>query len=227
MTDEVLKEGLKAYNEKRYKEAIRIFDKLKDEKKDYYLGLAYARLENYKTAIIHLKKYLKRETNYQLMIQVFFVLGFIYAQKRDFPKAKIHLEKALSLDFNNSKAYAALGYVHYKMRNFNEAVKVLKKAIDLDEANATAHNSLGYILADTNMNLEESIKECEIALKLVPDSPAYKDSMGWAYFKKGDIEKAKKYLTEAIDKMPENEDVKKHFKDIIVKEIARKKEKID
>ena len=227
MPDLTLKNGLIAYNEKRYEDAIKYFKKLEDEKKDYYLGLAYVRLEDYKTAITHLKKYLKRETDYRLMIQVYFVLGFIYAQKKEFTRAKTYLEKALQLDFNNSKAYAALGYVHYKMRNFNESIKVLKKAVELDEENATAHNSLGYIYADTNMNLEEAVKECEIALKLLPDYAAYLDSMGWTYYKKGDFKKAKEYLTKALDELPEDEEVKKHFKDMIVKEIAKKKERID
>ncbi len=227
MADLILKNGLVAYNEKRYDDALKYFKKIKDEKKDYYLGLTHVRLEDYKTAITHLKKYLKRETDYQLMIQVYFVLGFIYAQKKEFARAKSYLEKALQLDFNNAKAYAALGYVHYKMRNFNESIKVLKKAIELDEENATAHNSLGYIYADTNMNLEEAVKECEIALELVPDYAAYMDSMGWAHYKKGDFGKAKEYLTKALDELPDNEEVKKHFKDMIVKEIAKKKEKID
>lgn len=227
MADLILKNGLIAYNEKRYKDALKYFKKLKDEKKDYYLGLTFVRLEDYKTAIIHLKKYLKRETNYELMIQVYFVLGFIYAEQKEFGRAKNYMEKAIQLDFNNSKAYAALGYIYYKMRNFNESIKALKKAIEIDEKNATAHNSLGYIYADINMNLEESVKECEIALKLVPDYTAYLDSIGWAYFKKGDFKNAKKYLTQALDKLPDNEEIRKHFKDMIVKDIARKKEKID
>ncbi len=227
MADLILKNGLIAYNEKRYNDALKYFKKLKDEKKEYYTGLVYVRMEDYKTAISFLKKYIKRETDYQLMIQVYFVLGFIYAQIKDFSKAKYYLEKALQLDFNNSKVYAALGFIHYKMRNFNESVKVLKKAIEIDEKNATAHNTLGYIYADTNMNLEEAIKECEIALKLTPDYAAFLDSMGWAQFKKGDIKKAKKYLSEALDKLPDNKEVKKHFKDMIMKDITRKKDKID
>ena len=227
MADLILKNGLIAYNEKRYNDALKYFKKLKDHKKEYYMGLAYVRLEDYKTAITFLKKYLKRETDYQLMIQVYFVLGFIYAQTKDFSKAKYYLEKALQLDFNNSKVFAALGFIHYKMRNFNESVKALKKAIEIDEGNATAHNSLGYIYADTNMNLEDAVKECEMALKLVPDYAAFLDSMGWAHFKKGDIKAAKKFLSEALDKLPDNKEVKKHFKDMIVKDIVKKKDKID
>ncbi|MBU1076809.1 MAG: tetratricopeptide repeat protein [Spirochaetes bacterium] len=225
--DLVLKNALSAYGEADYSKAIKYFNKIKDPKKDYYLGLTYVRLEDYTTAIMHLKKYLKTEVDYQLIIQVYLVLGYIYAQKKEFIKSKKQFEKALSLDFHNAKANAALGFVEYKLKNYQSAIKSLKKAIEIDETNATAHNSLGYIYADINMSMEESIQECEIALKLSPDYAAYMDSMGWAYYKKGDLIKAKEYLTKALDKLPENEEIRKHFKDLILKEMAKKKETID
>ena len=81
--DLVLKNALIAYQEKQYGTALKYFKKLKSEKKDYYMGLTYVKMEDYKTAIIHLKKYLKMETNYPLMIQILVVLGFIYAQKKE------------------------------------------------------------------------------------------------------------------------------------------------
>lgn len=228
MADLILKNGLKAYQERRYEDALKYFNKLKDdEKKNYYIGLAYVRLNDYNSAIFHLKNYLKKETDYQLMIQVMMVLGYIYVQKKDFGKSKLYFDKALQLDFNNSKAYAALGYVFYQLHNFNEAIKSLKKAIEIDEKNATAHNSLGYIYADINIKLEEAIKECEIALEISPDYPAYLDSIGWAYFKKGDIKKAKEYLSKALEFMPDNNEIKEHFREVVIKEIAKKKEKID
>lgn len=228
MVNLILKNGLKAYQEKRYEDALKYFTKLEDdEKKNYYLGLTYARLNDYDSAIFHLKNYLKKETDYQFMIQVMMVLGYIYAQKEDYGKSKLYFEKALQLDFNNSRAYAALGYIYYKMHNFNEAIKALRKAIEIDEKNATAHNSLGYIYADLNMQLEEAIKECEIALQLSPEYPAYLDSMGWAYYKKGDIKKAKEYLAKAMELMPDNKEIREHFRNVVIKEIARKKEKID
>ncbi len=224
----ILKNGLKAYQEKRYRDALKYFNKLEDdEKKNYYLGLTYVRLNDYDSAIFHLKNYLKKETDYQFMIQVMMVLGYIYAQKEDYVKSKMYFTRSLQLDFNNSKAYAALGYIYYKMRNFHEAIKSLKKAIEIDERNATAHNSLGYIYADISMKLEEAVKECEIALKLSPNYPAYLDSIGWVYYKKGNLKKAKEYLSKALDMMPDNKEIREHFRNVIIKELTKKKEKID
>ncbi len=225
--DLVFKNGLQSYKEKNYPKALKYFKKMKDTKKDYYLGLVYVRLEDYKSAIFHLTKYLKKETDYELMIQIYLVLGYIYAQKKEYTQSKQYFQKALNLDFHNSKAYAAIGYIQYKLNNNDEAIKFLKKAIDIDQDNATAHNSLGYIYADINMSLEEAIKECETAIKISPDYAAFLDSMGWAYYKKGELAKSKEYLTKALDINPDNKEIRKHFKDLIVKEMSKKKETID
>ncbi|MBN1899394.1 MAG: tetratricopeptide repeat protein [Spirochaetes bacterium] len=228
MANLILKNGLKAYQEGHFKSAIKYFSKLEnDDKKDYYLGLSYVRLRDYESATYHLNNYLNKETDYKLMTQILFVLGYIFAQKGQYSKSKKYFQKSLDLDFNNSKAYAALGYVFYKQKNFDEAIRALKKAIEIDERNATAHNSLGYIYADINMKLEESIMQCEIAVKIKPNYAAYLDSLGYAHFKKGNIKKAKEYLSKAMEMMPENEEIQEHFRNVVIKDMSRKKEKID
>lgn len=227
MIDLLIKSGLKAFKQGKCEEALKYFHKLKNEKKDYYLGLTYVKLKDYDSAIRHLRLYLRRETNYELMIQVYMVLGYVYALKLEYVKSRRFFEKSLQLDFYNSKAYAALGYLDYKMNNYQESVKKLKKAIEFDNKNANAHNSLGYIYGDMNLNMADALKECEIALLLSPDYPAYLDSLGWVYYKQGDLIRAKQYLTQALDKLPESDEIRKHFKTIIVREINKKHEKID
>ncbi len=227
MNNLILRNGLLAYKENNFDGAIKYFNKLEDEKKFYFLGLTHVRMKEYDTAIHYLKIYLRKETDYQLMIQIYLILGYIYAQKNEFVRSHKYLEKVLQLDFNNSKAYSALGYVDYRLKNYNMSIKNFKKAIEIDKKNATAHNSLGYVYADTNMNLDEAIRECETALQIAPEYAAYLDSLGWAYYKKNDYSNAKKYLSMALEKDPENQEIKKHFKDVIVKEISKKQEKID
>ncbi len=222
-----LKNGVAAYKNGKYKEAVKYFRRVTTENKNYYIGLTLVRLEKYEDASAHLKSYLKKATDYALMIQVFLVLGYIYAELENFGMAKKYLQKAVELDFNNSKAYAALGFVYYKMQKYNEAIDSLKKAIEIDENNATAHNSLGYIYSDMNLNIDDAVKEIEIALNLKPDYAAFLDSMGWIYFKKGDFKEAKKYLAKALEKLPDNKEIKQHFRDVVVKEVAKRKESID
>jgi len=225
--DVYLKNGIEAYKKGDYKEALKYFRRLVSESKNYYIGLTLVRLKNYEDATAHLKSYLKKATDYALMIQVFLVLGYAYAELENFRVARKYLQKAIELDFNNSRAYAALGYVYYKLNQYNEAIDSLKKAIEIDENNATAHNSLGYIYSDLDMDIEQAVKEIETALRLKPDYGAFLDSMGWIYYKKGDFAEAKKYLARALEKLPDNPEIKQHFRDVVVKEVARRKESID
>lgn len=222
-----LENGLICFREKNYPKAMKFFEKMEEDKKYYYLGLTAMRIRDYDSAIHYLKIYLRKETDYPVMIQISMIMGYAYAQKLEYVKARKHFEKALQLDFNNARAYAALGYIDYQLQNYGLSVRNLKKAVELDETNATAHNSLGYIYADTNMNLEEAVRECEKALQLIPEYASYLDSLGWAYYKKNDFEKAKKYLSLALEKDPDSPEIRKHFKDVIVREMKGKKERID
>lgn len=230
MKDLIFKKGMKAYQENKYTEALKYFKQMQGEENsavDYYLGLTETRLGQYNEAVKHFKKLIKQKINYELSIQVRKILGYIYTKLGDFGLAKEIFMKVTELNFNDSTAYSALGYIFYKMGDPETSIKFLKKSIEIDEKNATAHNSLGFVYADTEMRLNEAIKECEIALKLLPGYPTYLDSLGWAYYKKGDFKKAKNYLSMAMELMPESEEIRKHYKDVVIKEVAAKREKID
>ena len=59
-------------------------------------------------------------------------------------------------------------------------------------------SSLGYIYAEQGVNLDEAIELIGKALSIEPENGAYIDSLGWAYFKKGQIQEALKELERAV-----------------------------
>lgn len=226
-----LEKGISLYKLKRFDEALKFFKKISNEEKDnpevnYYLGLLYTRLNDYDAAIEQFNIVLKNKLPYRRAIQIRKILGFIYTQKGEYDLAKELFKRIIELNFNDSSAYAALGYINYKTNNIEEALKNLRMAIKIDSNNANAHNSLGYIYADTETNIAEAVLECERALKLSPDYPAYLDSLGWAHYKSGNLAEAKKYLRKAMALLPENSEIKKHLQDVIRKELLLKS-KID
>ena len=81
----------------------------------------------------------------------------------------------------------------------------LLKLLEEDPDHADALNALGYTLADRNERLDEAFAYVARALKLRPDSPAILDSMGWAYYRLGEHEKALRYLQHAFDKLKDPE----------------------
>ena len=75
----------------------------------------------------------------------------------------------------------------------------LRKLIQLRPENAHAYNALGYSLAERGLQLPEALKLIQKAIELSPDDPFILDSLGWVYYRMGDLKKGINYLKLAFD----------------------------
>jgi tetratricopeptide (TPR) repeat protein len=99
-----------------------------------------------------------------------------------------------------------------------DAERVLRQVIASDPGNANALNYLGYMLAMRGEQLDEAIDLVQRALKSEPDNGAYLDSLGWAYFRRGNLDEAEKYLVAAAKQLPENSEVQDHLGDLFARQ---------
>ena len=83
--------------------------------------------------------------------------------------------------------------------------KSLRKLIELRPESAHAYNALGYTLADRNQRLPEALELIKKAIALMPDDPQIIDSLGWVYYRMGDMPNALKHLREAYAAKPDVE----------------------
>ena len=83
--------------------------------------------------------------------------------------------------------------------------------------NAEALNYLGYLLAVRGEQLDEAIQLVQRALKEEPDNGAYLDSLGWAYFRRGNLDEAEKYLVAAVKQIPDNSEIQEHLEDLFAR----------
>ncbi|HYN54129.1 MAG TPA: tetratricopeptide repeat protein [Methylotenera sp.] len=81
----------------------------------------------------------------------------------------------------------------------------LRKAIAAKPDFAAAYNALGYSFADRNIKLDEAVKLIEKALSLSPNDHYMLDSLGWAHYRKGNLDKAIVYLEQAYKVNPDPE----------------------
>lgn len=81
----------------------------------------------------------------------------------------------------------------------------LRKAIAEKPDFAAAYNALGYSFADRNIKLDEAVSLIETALKLSPNDHYMLDSLGWAHYRKGNLDKAIDYLQQAYKVNPDPE----------------------
>ena len=94
------------------------------------------------------------------------------------------------------------------------AEKALRELLDRDPKDATALNYLGYMLAERGERLDEAVALVQRALERDPGNPSFLDSLGWAYFQKGQLELADAPLTEAASRMPNNSVILDHLGDL-------------
>ena len=81
----------------------------------------------------------------------------------------------------------------------------LRTILKLDPDNAAALNALGYTLADRTNRYPEAYTLISRAVELSPDDPFYLDSLGWVYYRMGNMEEAERYLQQAYKIQPDPE----------------------
>ena len=104
--------------------------------------------------------------------------------------------------------------IHEEAGRLGDAERMLRDMIAKDPLDSTALNFLGYMFADRGERLPEAIELVQRALRIEPGNPSYLDSLGWAYFKQGNLTDADKPLTEAAKLMPDNSVVQDHLGDL-------------
>jgi len=217
-----MKRAVRFYTSHRYENALSELlsldlDPAENPDVAYYLGLCYARLEQYEEAILYLETVVTSDSDILHKYQSRMILSYIYIITGRLSLAAFELDALLDEGYESPQVYAAKSYVAYARKETEESVELLEKAIAIDPENANALNSLGFLLADEGRDILKALSLCKRAVHLKPDNPAYLDSLGWAYFKIGKVEEARAYLRKALNLKSgkgENE-IARHLKAVI------------
>ncbi len=185
---------------------------------NYRLGIMLNRLERYEDAIKHFDEILS-EKNYKFIYHshVLTLKGFAQSKINDLKGAKESLTQALMYDGNNTKILSILSYIHYVAKEYDVAMRVYDRILSLDKDNITALNSKGFILIESEKDIDKGLELCKKAYEINPNSPAVLDSIGWAYYKKGDVDTCMTYLKRAYEILPKNKEIKFHLRTVVGK----------
>lgn len=115
------------------------------------------------------------------------------------------LEKAVRNLPNTPELVYDYALVAERLQKFEVMESELRRAIAAKPDFAAAYNALGYSFADRNINLNEAVTLIEKALTLSPNDHYMLDSLGWAHYRKGNLDKAIKYLQDAYSINPDPE----------------------
>jgi tetratricopeptide (TPR) repeat protein len=153
--------------------------------------------------------------------ETYITLAQVYEKAKNYGEMAKAIDAADKLsDSKEEKISIAFmrGAMYEKMKNFDAAETEFRKVLELDPKNTSALNYLGYMLADRNVRVSEALKYIQQAVDAEPNNGAYLDSLGWAYYRLGDLTKAEEYLRRAIERFSKDPTVHDHLGDVYAKQ---------
>jgi tetratricopeptide (TPR) repeat protein len=98
--------------------------------------------------------------------------------------------------------------------DFKGAEESLRKILATDPNSAIALNNLGYFLTERGERLPEALDMIQRAARAEPTNASYLDSLGWVYFKMGQLDDAERYLNDASRRNPRSPTIQEHLGDL-------------
>lgn len=161
-----------------------------------YLNLLAERGEIEK-ARNHLK--LLRKENPNKAIQYFlFEASFLREQGDDVAAFDIYSEALTEFPDNKELLYGR-AMVSEPLNRLSVLEQDLRIILEKEPNNAQALNALGYTLTDRTDRHEEALILIKKAVELKPNDPFYLDSLGWVYYRLGNLQVAERYLRQAVE----------------------------
>jgi tetratricopeptide (TPR) repeat protein len=143
-------------------------------------------------------------------------LGGLYMMQKRYPEAASLFESAAKASPSDAHAQLRLGMARLRSHNRDQGMDALHRALEIDSG-AEMANNVAYEMADTDTNLSDALVYSQQSVKDVEEQSqkvdleniqradlllpltisAYWDTLGWIYFKMGDLAQAESYLNSA------------------------------
>jgi tetratricopeptide (TPR) repeat protein len=145
-------------------------------------------------------------------------LSLILLEQGRFAEAETELNECLRLGGKDWKVYLNFGRMRLQQRRLKEAASMLTQAHQLQPADPMIDNDLSYTLSELGERSAEALELAQRAVRANPDSAAFRDTLGWAYFKSGKYPEAEKEFLLARRSSPGQPEILEHLGYVYEKE---------
>jgi Flp pilus assembly protein TadD len=210
--------------EKNYPKAARLFKELikrasSAEEKIKYLAYLVQTLDKFQDSAKIKEELFSLATPKEILGAAYFAL-----ENKDYDLA-LKLINLLSEEYqtltDEERKYLLYlkGVVLDRMGKTSQAEEVFFKLLKEYPNFADAYNYLGYtyLLKYGKKKIDNALEFLKKAASLEPENYAILDSLGWAYFVKGDYEKAEKYIRKALQKGQREPIIDYHYAMVLLK----------
>ena len=170
----------------------------------------YEEMNNVDLAISLLEKFKKDE---RFRTKALLRISNIYRRNENY-KSSLNTLNSIQIKDNTSPEiyyYKSLTFV--MLKDWQNAIKSFDILLEKYPESPEVLNFVGYTLVDRNVRLKEGIDLIKKAVSNEPQNGFYLDSLGWAYFKLGEINKAIIYLERSVELEPQEMEITDHLGD--------------
>lgn len=121
--------------------------------------------------------------------------------------------------FTNKHMYY-LASLHDQNDNLAQTEMIIQQILKSEPKNADALNFMGYVYVERGIHMDKAFEYIQQALKVKPNDGYIRDSLGWYFYRKGELKKAFEELDYASKKVPDDVTISKHM-GIILKEMKK------
>ncbi len=205
--------------DKKYDEALKQFAKVKKDSNFFkeaslHKGYIFKETGKLKEGLEFARKLILQNPK---VVEFFDLEASLYDAQKNYKKALSSIEKGLKQSPEDEKLLYFQGAVFDKVNERKKAIETMKKIVAKNPNNPHALNFLGYTYAESGENLDEAEKYILQAIKLRPNDGFVEDSLGWVYFKRGEMQKAITQLEKAVALQPEEAIILEHLGDAYLK----------
>jgi tetratricopeptide (TPR) repeat protein len=173
-----------------------------------------AQQEKFEQAISRLKTLVAEKPD---RIDAALTLADLLRGKERYPEAVQAYDTAImrirNLEERHWSVFFGRGIVLERTKQWPKAEADMKKALELSPEQPHVLNYLGYSWIDQGINLDEGMKMLQRATELRPDDGAITDSVGWAFYRLGQYDKAVEWLERAAEQKGDDATIVEHLGD--------------
>ena len=145
-------------------------------------------------------------------------LGGILRFEERFEEAEVAYSRALDkLDETSPNLWRVLyarGIAFERTDRWDQAEADFRKALEISPNQPLVLNYLGYSLVEQKRNLEEALEMIKTAVEERPEDGYITDSLGWAYYRLGEFEKAVAPMERAAELVATDPIINDHLGDV-------------
>ena len=150
-------------------------------------------------------------------LEAIIALGNVLRGRKQFAECADVYSKGVDtirkLEKSNWMIYYFRGICFERAKQWPKAEADLKKSLELFPDQPHVLNYLGYFWIDQGVNLDGGMRMIKRAVEQRADDGYIVNSLGWAYYRLGNMDEAVKHLERAIELKPEDPTINDHLGD--------------